>query len=826
MVPLPPSLADLYYSYKDSTNYVLGWMRLNCRPSEAVPAEEKFKTTAEIINAAKRVRNLKKEVPQLSNVLEILTPLRAANAASPVPSPDEARMMQTINRFEGLDLLQDVESSDSESGSGDGPSEPSEIEEPTEEVSEKSDSHRELLEYDGIVLEDDDIGEWIELTHFIYEWDSICKVVNDCWVEAAEGKIPILMAAWVSNMAFKQAGQIFERKIPKIVKTYDELVEKWMYHKSKGIDLMFDDDEGLLEQGRGRFANLNGLCHPGEVLQYRRTKGKYKVARREAADRRDPVTVIQPPWAWLQAQEKADVIHDDLAFDMFQENMRLLLENGRGIAGVESFRGPGRACEPLLMLWKEALDEPEKPLSAKLVFGLEMVLSTFKSFLWPDVMTNKTNCRIAALKFAQDVKSNLAQTLDVLQKDAGPEKSRTRQEHEDRLISMIAKMDMFCREKRFDLYYQAPWIAGCHMLEFHTLAMHDGVYVCSVSGHVCATLHMYNALRQVGNKPIKPIPILDFLCEIFKDRLFFGAFPKKKFSTYFRRAQGCGIQKNKGLVGWYASGLAQPFTKDAYRKSHMDTETISLFHTAHMWDYTPKRWSFWNEIFGDPDRKASEKEAKRLERWVSLQPMNVIIEGVKNKVLAEVKGEKPVARLNFFAVFRLCVRIMERFAKDLPKVARLNVNKKLARQETVMSSTQNKDYDPSVFSQDTIVGSDTASIRPLIRDADDAGAGSAPLRGTDRQPVATDNYHIVSTRVVKEIPKSATKPPADPNSAFSKLKNMLKPPVVKAVEALPSTEGKTYHIDEQGRIIETTVRRAAVQKGILSAGTGDGGGGS
>lgn len=37
---------------------------MNCRPSEAVPAEEKFKTTAEIINAAKRVRDLKKEVPQ------------------------------------------------------------------------------------------------------------------------------------------------------------------------------------------------------------------------------------------------------------------------------------------------------------------------------------------------------------------------------------------------------------------------------------------------------------------------------------------------------------------------------------------------------------------------------------------------------------------------------------------------------------------------------------------------------------------------------------------------------------------------------------------
>lgn len=126
-----------------------------------------------------------------------------------------------------------------------------------------------------------------------------------------------------------------------------------------------------------------------------------------------------------------------------------------------------------------------------------------------------------------------------------------------------------------------------------------------------------------------------------------------------------------------------------------------------------------------------------------------------------------------------------------------------------MSTRSNEtEYDPSVFRQDTIVGSDTASVDPLIRDTDNTGAGSSPLRGTQPQPVPTDDYHIVSTRVVKEIPKSATKPPTDPKSTFGKLKNMLKPPVVKAVEALPSAEGKTYHVDEQGRIIETTVRRA------------------
>ncbi|WDK21020.1 hypothetical protein CGRA01v4_12309 [Colletotrichum graminicola] len=116
-----------------------------------------------------------------------------------------------------------------------------------------------------------------------------------------------------------------------------------------------------------------------------------------------------------------------------------------------------------------------------------------------------------------------------------------------------------------------------------------------------------------------------------------------------------------------------------------------------------------------------------------------------------------------------------------------------------------KDYSPSVFSQDTIVGSDANSLHPLVRNADDAGS-SQPLRGTDRQPAPTDDYHYVTTRVVKEMPRA--KPPTDPESRFGKLKNLLKPPVVKAVEALTTHEGKTYHVNEQGQVVETTTRRA------------------
>ncbi|KAL2876607.1 hypothetical protein SGCOL_008185 [Colletotrichum sp. CLE4] len=138
------------------------------------------------------------------------------------------------------------------------------------------------------------------------------------------------------------------------------------------------------------------------------------------------------------------------------------------------------------------------------------------------------------------------------------------------------------------------------------------------------------------------------------------------------------------------------------------------------------------------------------------------------------------------------------------------------------SHTDPKDYSPSVFSQDTLVASDTNSLHPLIRNAE--SNTDQPLRGTEPQPARSDNYHYVSTRVVKEIPKAKT--PADPNSASSKFKRMLKPPAVRAVEALPTHEGKSYHVDEEGRIIETTVRRAGTSRNVFANGDAGGGGGS
>ena len=72
-------------------------------------------------------------------------------------------------------------------------------------------------------------------------------------------------------------------------------------------------------------------------------------------------------------------------------------------------------------------------------------------------------------------------------------------------------------------------------------------------------------------------------------------------------------------------------------------------------------------------------------------------------------------------------------------------------------------------------------------------------------------YYYTETRIVKEIPKSYLKEQgAKPLSKLDKLRNKLKPPVVKMQEQLPKTEGVTYHVNEKGEIIETRMTRATM----------------
>jgi hypothetical protein len=64
------TLFELYQSRKESTKYVIGWLWSTSSLGASTGSSGAFKSTVEMVNAAKRIRQQKQEVP--SSVITFL----------------------------------------------------------------------------------------------------------------------------------------------------------------------------------------------------------------------------------------------------------------------------------------------------------------------------------------------------------------------------------------------------------------------------------------------------------------------------------------------------------------------------------------------------------------------------------------------------------------------------------------------------------------------------------------------------------------------------------------------------------------------------------
>jgi len=83
----------------------------------------------------------------------------------------------------------------------------------------------------------------------------------------------------------------------------------------------------------------------------------------------------------------------------------------------------------------------------------------------------------------------------------------------------------------------------------------------------------------------------------------------------------------------------------------------------------------------------------------------------------------------------------------------------------------------------------------------------------DEVPVANESeksYFYYETKVVDKMPEQRAAKTEDTTSKLGKLKEMLTGPAIKGYEKTPKREGRFYHVDEQGRVIETRVTRVHV----------------
>ncbi|KAL4888620.1 hypothetical protein BDV59DRAFT_137694 [Aspergillus ambiguus] len=114
----------------------------------------------------------------------------------------------------------------------------------------------------------------------------------------------------------------------------------------------------------------------------------------------NPVDVIQPHMVsgpCKDVEEAQD--HDDRALDQMLKTMWQLLASKGAISELEMSERDIHISEPLLPHLRRFLSDDRSPAPFDLVYGMEMLLSTYKFFLGHVADKARQNCRILSLKF-------------------------------------------------------------------------------------------------------------------------------------------------------------------------------------------------------------------------------------------------------------------------------------------------------------------------------------------------------------------------------------------------------------------------------------------
>lgn len=416
-----------------------------------------------------------------------------------------------------------------------------------------------------------------------------------------------------------------------------------------------------------RFTEGTGIFYAGQLVHHCRTSDEYRNILPHAGQRQDPRQTISRHTLTRECEKMGQVFQlDDLALDQMQESMRQLLASKRGVAALELSEQDHHISEPLLPLLKQALRDADAPTPTHLVFGMEVLLSTYKAFLWPrgEAKPNNKNCRITALQFCQEVRQAINSAIEMISaiKAVAKAEELVLLCQQLNLQEQVDRLETFQRERRFDLYYQAPWTAGCHMVEILNVGSSTGLALITEIGYVCAVLHLYNALRQLAS-PIPKITLLDQLCQIFLGAFFQQDLPTDNFCTRYRRAMGQGLEKDTEPGGARFWRLSKPTILSNRRVLFPSQQ--SLFFELHDNGYGPTN-DFWVRVCRNPNiRQPSQPQKHEVLRELRPKTFNILLDKIKAAVLPEFVGNLPIVRLNLFGIFVFCTKILQELGRKV-----------------------------------------------------------------------------------------------------------------------------------------------------------------
>ncbi|KAJ0341336.1 hypothetical protein COL154_012809 [Colletotrichum chrysophilum] len=693
---LDSSVSELCRDYKSSTNFFMQW--LLCQARLENPATKKFTTTGDILAAARVVKEARSVVPKsilsslrtaitkrkqvyniyqkngagdpghavfcqrLESTLDILSSLTTASAISSSSShvDESENNVTTANAFAPLAAtVEDIEDDASETGIDEHMCH-SESENETAPASAPPAPDADESDF---VLEDDAIRLFYEAANFLLELGNVYSQVEGYWHDAANDKLPLPVAAWLTSLA----AHAISKDMPRCFINLCESVST----KCKtcpdcpGIKVIIVNMSPSAEAAANNIACATRIYTLAKAMNEYGSElpdintlmmmfvssdpstGHVRTGRRDtkAKDREQDQDPRLPQEDETHLREILDLLKADFM-------------GTRGIAQLEQlkqYRNETRVThsEPLFDFALPLFREMKHTAPGNLVIAMDLFMlaaSVTQGRLSP------AKCRLRPVRLALEMRSAVDPVLEFLK---SMNNFADWSQAADYLENFRDGLTALASERAFDKYHGSAWTVGNHLTELLTQASVHGANLCWDWAIVNSTLHLYNAMRRVDILRVKKIPLLDELADILAQDTFRGARPDRNFASTFRRTVfNCGINKTQARVqyGFTSKPLRGQhimWLLNQHRQSH--SEGLDWLGEVH--GVVPcKKQRCWK---CRPDRK-KDRNIRDTHRERTLAEY---MERAKGKVIPELEGKAPISRLNFFGIFMYCANFMKTFGQ-------------------------------------------------------------------------------------------------------------------------------------------------------------------
>ena len=483
----------------------------------------------------------------------------------------------------------------------------------------------------------------------------------------------MLFAAWLTTAAFEVTRRCFNGGPVSIsLDVWDHLDLHQKYVKLLDVDVLENNQTGSLIEDTCLFF-LHGLMDPWIAILASQGRTYTEKELKESMFEKPAEHVTAE--TDIDDRRKAERSLMDL---LLRSIRRLLYQNGDKPTGLVLLMNP--LLVPLMVFY----ETKGSSIQTDLVFGLHLLVESYKSFALPNRLVSMPNGRIQMLQFAQEVKRSLnrARLLwPIVVNIACDCRDCLENTLSVALISFERELANLATERRFDLYYQAPWVAGNQMIEILSTATGLGLRACDRKHYLGTVLHLYNMLRQHEAIDEETV-VLERLCAVVAQGVFSGSRPDCNFFAKYAAFMGgrlsfdrskrhkpnpkgelcpcCGdkIEPHNGADRNWRIMMPKHYSKqlDSHDVSAFDGLYICQFqHGCHCWPHV------WHGL--DKGKNVTEKQISQVRNELSVHPCASILDHLEGVVGAELKGDFPVAKVNWLEIYITCTEVLANLSR-------------------------------------------------------------------------------------------------------------------------------------------------------------------